>query len=82
MTTGNGDQAAGFGSVSLPRKISGGVVILVGIIFIVVAEPRWYCRTTRSSLPGLAFDRLIFQLDYHGGRLPIGCHWCVELVKL
>ncbi len=36
MTTGNGDQAAGFGSVSLPRKISGGVVVLVGIIFIVV----------------------------------------------
>ena len=28
--------ATGFGSVSLPRKISGGLVILVGIVFIVV----------------------------------------------
>ncbi len=38
MTTGNGDTKAamGFGSVSLPRKISAGLVILVGIIFIVV----------------------------------------------
>ena len=38
MTTGNGDTATatGFGSVSLPRKISAGLVILVGIVFIVV----------------------------------------------
>ena len=37
MAAGNGAQAsAGFGSVSTPRKISGGLVILVGIVFIVV----------------------------------------------
>ena len=36
---GNGSgvtTAGGFGSVSLPRKISGGLVILVGVVFIVV----------------------------------------------
>lgn len=36
---GNGSgvtTAEGFGSVSLPRKISGGLVILVGVVFIVV----------------------------------------------
>lgn len=38
MTTGNGDTTAatGFGSVSLPRKISAGLVILVGVVFIAV----------------------------------------------
>lgn len=38
MATGNGATAAagGFGNVSLPRKISGGLVILVGVVFIVV----------------------------------------------
>ncbi|MGB5656151.1 MAG: hypothetical protein WBN35_06030, partial [Acidimicrobiia bacterium] len=36
---GNGSgvtTSGGFGSVSLPRKISGGLVILVGVVFIVV----------------------------------------------
>ncbi len=36
---GNGSgvtTAGGFGSVSLPRKVSGGLVILVGVVFIVV----------------------------------------------
>ena len=38
MATGNGEAttAGGFGSVSMPRKISGGLVILVGVVFIVV----------------------------------------------
>jgi len=38
MATGNGTTATagGFGSVSMPRKISGGLVILVGVVFIVV----------------------------------------------
>ncbi len=37
MTSGNaGQSTGGFGSVSTPRKISGGLVILVGIVFIVV----------------------------------------------
>jgi hypothetical protein len=37
MTSGNAVQSTrGFGSVSTPRKISGGLVILVGIVFIVV----------------------------------------------
>ena len=36
---GNGSgvtSSGGFGSVSMPRKISGGLVILVGVVFIVV----------------------------------------------
>ena len=38
MATGNGKTATagGFGSVSMSRKISGGLVILVGVVFIVV----------------------------------------------
>ncbi len=46
-------SAAGFGSVSLPLKISGGVSIVVGIVFIIV--------TMMNSLfqVGPAFEEMI-----------------------
>lgn len=55
MTTGNGGTTAtvGFGSVSLPRKIAGGLVMLVGIVFIVVTA------TNNLFSVGPAFEEMI-----------------------